>query len=151
MTANRSWHLTPTQRILLDELLRYGALRDYEAQRIRIWLLLDSGVTYRQTARRIGCSTASVTRAVQAYHEYALAGIGKPPAANGKWRARLPQLAQLAAANPPLTTAQIGERIGCDQSVAAKYLRKYGYHKVDLRGGWRWDGARQESGREAQP
>ena len=132
--------LTGTQRVLCDELLSFGQLRVYERQRIQVLLLLDSGVSYRDTAAHLGCSSATVSRAVQAYRERSLEGIGKPPAANGKWQERLPKLAQLAAADPPLTIGEIGAALGCDQSVAAKYLRKYGYHKPSLSGGWRWDG-----------
>ena len=137
--------LTGTQRVLCDELLSFGQLKAYERQRIQVWLLLDAGVSYCDTAARLGCSSATVSRAVQAYRKRSLEGIGKPPAANGKWRERLPQLAQLAAAVPPLTIGEIGAALGCDQSVAAKYLRKYGYHKPSLSGGWRWDGKQQES------
>jgi len=137
--------LTDTQRVLCNELLHYGQLKLYERQRIQVWLLLDAGITYRDTAARLGCSNATVSRAVQAYRRRGLEGIGKPPAANGKWQKRLPKLAQLAAADPPLTIGEIGTALGCDQSVAAKYLRKYGYHKPNLQGGWRWDGKQQES------
>ena len=138
--------LTDTQRVLCDELLCHGDLKDYERQRIQVWLLLDVGVSYRDTAVHLGCSSATVSRAVQAYRQRSREGIGKPPAANGKWRERLPQLAQLAAAVPPLTIGEIGAALGCDQSVAAKYLRKYGYHKPSLSGGWRWAGKQPEVG-----
>lgn len=147
-------HLTDTQRILCDELLCYGDLNRSERQRIRIWLLLDGGASYREAGRMVGCSSSVVHRAVQAYKARSLEGIGRPPSANARWRKRLPRLAQLAAADPPLTVEEVGAALGVSRSVAGEILLRYGYSKPDLRYGWHWDDARRptvvgtESGRK---
>ena len=77
-------HLTPTQRGELQAYLRKRNLPASVAQRMRIVLLLDEGVSYRDIEEKLGTPPSTISRWKQRYQKDGLLGLatihpGQPP------------------------------------------------------------------------
>jgi transposase len=77
-------HLTPTERGELQSYLRKHNLPASVAQRIRIVLLLDEGVSYREITEKLGTPASTISRWKQRYDADGLLGLatihpGLPP------------------------------------------------------------------------
>src|SRR5215831_6369310 len=77
-------HLTPTERGELQSFLRKRNLPASVAQRMRIILLLDQGVSYSDIHERLGAFPSTISRWKQRYEQEGLLGLatihpGQPP------------------------------------------------------------------------
>ena len=77
-------HLTPTQRGELHACLRGRNLPTSVAQRMRIVLLLDEGVSYRDIQEKLGTPPSTISRWKQRYEQEGVLGLatvhpGQPP------------------------------------------------------------------------
>src|SRR5271166_369561 len=77
-------HLTPSERGELDAHLRRRNLPASVAQRMRIVLLLDEGVCYRDIEEKLGAAPSTVSRWKQRYEKDGVLGLatihpGQPP------------------------------------------------------------------------
>lgn len=77
-------HLTPTQRGELHAHLRRRNLPASVAQRMRIVLLLDEGLPYREITEKLGTPASTISRWKRRYEEDGLVGLatihpGQPP------------------------------------------------------------------------
>ena len=77
-------HLTPTQRGELHAFLRGRNLPASVAQRMRIVLLLDEGVAYRDIQEKLGTAPSTISRWKQRYEQDGVLGLatihpGQPP------------------------------------------------------------------------
>src|SRR5579863_5459215 len=65
-------HLTATERGELQSYLRKRNLPASVAQRMRIVLLLDEGVSYRDIEEKLGTPPSTISRWKQRYQDYGL-------------------------------------------------------------------------------
>lgn len=77
-------HLTPTERGELSAHLRRRNLPSSVAQRMRIVLLLDEGVPYREIEEKLGTAPSTISRWKQRYEKDGVLGLatihpGQPP------------------------------------------------------------------------
>jgi transposase len=77
-------HLTPTERGELQSFLRKRNLPASVAQRMRIILLLDQGVSYREIEEQLGAFPSTISRWKQRFEKDGLLGLatihpGQPP------------------------------------------------------------------------
>src|SRR3954470_11174499 len=77
-------HLTPTERGELQSFLRKRNLPASVAQRMRIILLLDQGVSYREIEEELGAFLSTISRWIQRFEKDGLLGLptihpGQPP------------------------------------------------------------------------
>ena len=77
-------HLTPSERGELQSYLRKRNLPASVAQRMRIVLLLDEGVSYREIEERLGAFPSTISRWKQRYEKDGVLGLatihpGQPP------------------------------------------------------------------------
>ena len=77
-------HLTPTERGELQSYLRKRNLPASVAQRMRIVLLLDEGISYRDIEEKLGAAPSTVSRWKQRYEKDGVLGLatihpGQPP------------------------------------------------------------------------
>src|SRR6202047_3273134 len=84
MASTNGLHLTPTQRGELQAFLRKRNLPASVAQRMRIVLLLDEGITYREIEEKLGVPASGISRWKQRYQEDRTLGLatihpGQPP------------------------------------------------------------------------
>ena len=99
-------HLTPTERGELHSYLRKHNLPASVAQRIRIVLLLDEGVSYREITEKLGTPASTISRWKQRYDADGLLG-----------------LATIHPGLPPQKlTPQLRARAGQDAASAARWL-----------------------------
>ncbi len=68
-------HLTPTQRGELHACLRGRNLPASVAQRMRIVLLLDEGVSYRDIQEKLGTPPSTISRWKQRYEQEGVLGL----------------------------------------------------------------------------
>src|SRR4051812_34909865 len=79
MAKMKVLHLTPTERGELQSFLRKRNLPASVAQRMRIILLLDQGVSYREIEEELGAFPSTISRWKQAFREGWLAGFSHDP------------------------------------------------------------------------
>ena len=84
MASTPVLHLTPTQRGELQTYLRKRNLPSSVAQRMRIVLLLDEGVSWQDIEEKLGTPASTISRWKQRYREDGVLGLatihpGQPP------------------------------------------------------------------------
>ena len=77
-------HLTPTQRGELHAFLRSWNLPASVAQRMRIVLMLDAGISYHDIQEKLGTPPSTISRWKQRYEKEGVVGLatvhpGQPP------------------------------------------------------------------------
>src|SRR5260221_7652546 len=68
-------HLTQTERGELQSFLRKRSLPESVAQRMRIILLLDEGVSYREIEEQLGAFPSTISRSKQRYEKDGMLGL----------------------------------------------------------------------------